>query len=153
TRSPARSCFTALPTSAISPAISCPGQTCGTIISPWYQCRSVPQTPQLRTATTTSSGPGVGRGISSTTTVCGPRQRAPRMVSVTSPSRVVLLDGGPDSCRQRVAVLERESGGRDGSLDDDLDVSGDHDEPAALGHEASGAATHHRHHGQTEADG
>src|SRR5262249_58087872 len=123
TRSPACSVVTAVPTSATSPAISCPGDECGTIISPWYQCRSEPQRPQLRTATTASSGPGVGRGISSTTTVCGPRQSAPRMVGVTSPPRVVLLDDRAHPRRKRVPVLEPQPGGGNGSLDHDLDLT------------------------------
>src|SRR4029077_149588 len=117
TRSPARSVVTADPTSATSPAISCPGHDCGTIISPWYQCRSEPQMPQLRTATTTSSGPGVGRGSSSTTTVCGPRQSAPRIVALTSPPRMMLLDDRADLRGEGVAVLEPQPGGRDGPID------------------------------------
>src|SRR5262245_28964668 len=153
TRSPARNVVTAVPTSATSPAISCPGHDCGTIISPWYQCRSEPQMPQLRTATTTSSGPGVVRGISSTTTVCGPRQSAPRIVAVTSPPRVVLLDDRAHPCGERVPVLESQPGSGDGSLDHDLDLPRYHVEPAALRHEAPGATTDHRHDGQAEANG
>src|SRR5262249_32552428 len=153
TRSPACSVVTAVPTSATSPAISCPGHDCGTIISPWYQCRSEPQMPQLRTATTTSSGPGVGHGISSTTTVCGPRQSAPRMVAVTSPPRVGLLDHGPHPGSQRVPDLEPQPGGGNGSLDHDLDLTRHHVEPAALRHEAPSATTDHRHDRQAESDG
>src|SRR5262249_36362604 len=152
TRSPARNVVTAVPTSATSPAISCPGHDCGTIISPWYQCRSEPQMPQLRTTTTTSSGPGVGRGISSTTTVCTPRHSAPRIVAVTSPPRVVLLDHRTHACGERVPVLEPQAGGRNRALDHDLDLAGDHGELAALGHEAPGPATDHRDDGQAEAD-
>src|SRR5262249_35666344 len=153
TRSPARNVVTAVPTSATSPAISCPGHDCGTIISPWYQCRSEPQMPQLRTATTTSSGPGAGRGISSTTTVCGPRQSAPRIVAVTSPPRVMLLDHAAHLRGAGVAVLEPEPRGRNGPLDHDLRLPRDHGELAALGHQSPGPATHHRHDGQPESDG
>src|SRR5262249_29681331 len=112
-----------------------------------------PQMPQLRTATTTSSGPGVGRGISSTTTVCGPRQSAPRIVAVTSPPRVVLLDDRAHPCGERVPVLELQPGGGNGSLDHELDLPRPHVEPAALRHEATGAPTDHRHDRQAEADG
>src|SRR5262245_573334 len=153
TRSPACNVVTAVPTSATSPAISCPGHDCGTIISPWYQCRSEPQMPQLRTATTTSSGPGVGRGISSTTTVCGPRQSAPRMVAVASAPRAVLVDTGAHPCGQTVPFVEPQLGGEYGSLDHDLVLTRHHVEPAALRHEAPGATTDHRHDRQAEADG
>src|SRR5947209_20631551 len=58
---------------------ACPGQTDGIIIWSWYQCRSEPQMPQLRTRTRTPPGPGVGRGTSWTTSRPTPRQKAARM--------------------------------------------------------------------------
>src|SRR2546425_2151150 len=73
------------PAAAVASATSrphgsaCPGQTDGIMICSWYQCRSEPQMPQLRTRTRTSPGPGVGRGTSSTTSRPTPRQKAARM--------------------------------------------------------------------------
>src|SRR5262249_57455464 len=97
------------------------------------------------------SGPGVGGGMSSTTTVCGPRQSAPRIVAVTSPPRVVLLDHRAHPCGERVPVLEPQPGGGDGSLDHDLDLARHHVEPAALRHEAPVATTAPRHARHAEA--
>src|SRR4030095_2634792 len=109
--------------------------------------------PQFLTATTTSSGPGVGRAIPSTTRSCGPRQRTPRIVAVTSPPRVMLLDRGARLRREGVAILEAQPGGRDGPFDHDLDLAGDHRAPPAPRHEPSRAAAHDRHDGQSEPDG
>src|SRR5437867_675519 len=81
TRSPALRFVTPVPTSATSPAISCPGQTVGIIISSWYQWRSEPQMPQFRTRTTTSPAPGVGRSTSSSTRLPAPRQKAACIVA------------------------------------------------------------------------
>ena len=54
------------PSSTTSPTTSCPGVTCGrwTGRSPSVTCRSVRHTPQTRTATSRSCGPGrgIGRG-------------------------------------------------------------------------------------------
>src|SRR5437660_7308778 len=88
TGSPGLSAVTPAPTSATSPAISCPGQTDGIIIWSWYQCRSEPQMPQLRTRTTTSPGPGTGRGTSSTTSLPTARQKAARMVLISRSRRM-----------------------------------------------------------------
>src|SRR5206468_6526219 len=79
TGSPGSSATTPSPTSATSPAISCPGQTDGIIIWSGYHGRPEPQMPQLCTRTTTSPGAGVGRGESSTTSTPTPRQKAARM--------------------------------------------------------------------------
>src|SRR5215468_4935816 len=153
TRSPSRSPRTAAPTSATSPAISWPGQTVGTIIVSWYQCRSVPQMPQLRTATTTSSGPGVGPATSSSTTVPGPRQNAARILAVISPPRVMSLDRLACLRREGVTVLESQARRGNGPLDDELDLPGDHRQPAAARHEPSRATAGHRDDRQTEPDG
>src|SRR5262249_56027005 len=109
--------------------------------------------PQLRTATTTSSGPGVGRATSSMTTVPGPRQNAARIVSVTSPPRVMAEDGLAHPPRQVVAVLESQARRGNRSLDDELDLAGDHREPAAARHQPPRPPAYHRHHRQAEADG
>ena len=58
-----RRCVTFAPTSATTPADSCP-ITSGGIrrpVEPSYPCTSLPQMPQARTLTSTSSGPTVGR--------------------------------------------------------------------------------------------
>src|SRR5581483_10829517 len=79
TRSPGLTRRTALPTSATTALISCPGHTCGSGMPPWYQCRSEPQMPQRRICSRTSSGAGSGTAISSTTTRPGSRANAARM--------------------------------------------------------------------------
>src|SRR5271157_1334851 len=65
TRSPTRRSVTAGPVSATSPAASCP-ITSGGIrrpVLPSKPCTSLPQMPQARTLTRTSSGPREGSGI------------------------------------------------------------------------------------------
>src|SRR5438067_6862365 len=60
------------PMASTAPTISCPGTTCGrcTGRSPSATCRSVRHTPQVRTATRISPGPGSGTARSTNANGC-----------------------------------------------------------------------------------
>src|SRR5438094_1353076 len=75
TRSPTRNSSTVRPTATTSPAYSCPkmnspyGGIWGMPV--WMIFRSVPQTPQARTRTRTSSSPTTGTGLCCSSKRCG----------------------------------------------------------------------------------
>ena len=80
TRVPGGGPSTPSPSSAIVPAISCPGTT-GSFDgdSPLMTCRSLWHTPQAATRTSTSPGPGRGSRSSSIRKAPGARSTAARI--------------------------------------------------------------------------